>query len=174
MRITKRKVFYTTTNFNNAIFVNSSIFSVTNLYTLRIHALWINEFVECLTAIMRNIIPHRMNIFEIVNIFMLSSWRAKDFDVCLFTRIRNLGNATAINRIAFHFQNIKSLIHLFLRNTKLSFDTCTDIDHAFFCDLLFKKVSSSFCLIHTSFRTLIQERTNRRIISKAHFVSDFI
>ena len=106
---------------------------------------------------MRYIISDRMNILKIINLLVLCSGRTKDFDVCLFAWIGHLGHATAINGIALHFQNIKSLVHLLFRDTKLSFDSGSDIDHAFFRNLFFQKFSGLLCLIHTSFGTLIQK-----------------
>ena len=123
---------------------------------------------------MRHIVSDGMDILEIINLFMLCSWRAENLDVCLLTRVCYLGDTAAIDGIAFHFQNIKSLVHFLFRNTKLSFDSGSDIDHAFFRNLFFQKFSGLLCLIHTSFGTLIQKRANRRIVSKAHLISDFI
>ena len=123
---------------------------------------------------MRYIISDRMNILKIINLLVLCSGWTKDFDVCLLTRVCYLRDTAAIDGIAFHFQNIKSLVHFLFRNTKLSFDSGSDIDHAFFRNLFFQKFSGLLCLIHTSFGTLIQKRANRRIVSEAHLVSDFI
>ena len=105
---------------------------------------------------------------------MLCSWRAENLDVCLLTRVCYLGNTADIDRITFHFQNIKSLLHLLFRDTKLSFNSGSNIDHAFFRNLFFQKFSGLLCLIHASFGTLVQKRANRRIISKTHLVSDLI
>ena len=123
---------------------------------------------------MRHIVSDRMNILKIINLFMLCSWRAENLDVCLLTRVCYLRDTAAIDVIAFHFQNIKSLLHLLFRDTKLSFNSGSNIDHAFFRNLFFQKFSGLLCLIHASFGTLVQKRANRRIIGKTHLVSNLI
>ena len=112
MGITERQVIYTTTNFDNTVFLDAAIFRITNFQATRIHTFGIDELVKCFTFIVRYIVSDRMNILEIINFFMLCSWRAENLDVCLLTRVCYLGNTAAIDRITFHFQNIKSLVHL--------------------------------------------------------------
>ena len=175
MCVAKRKVIHASSKLDNAIFLNPTIFCITNLEPFGIHTRRVFErFSERLAFIIRDVIPHRMNIFKIINLFVFCSGRADDFNVGLLSRIRNLRNTASIYRISFHLQNIKSLVQLFFRDTKFPLNAGSNIYHPFFRNLLFQEFSRGFSLVHAGFGRFVEQRTDGRIISESHLLRDFV
>jgi hypothetical protein len=101
-----------------------------------------------------------MNVPEIVHLPMLGPLRAGHGQRREFAGIGRLRNTAVVDRIALLLQNIKSLVKLLFRDTQLTLHTDADVDHAFFCDLLFEKFCCSLCLVHAGLRVFVQQRTD--------------
>ena len=123
---------------------------------------------------MGDIVFQRIDILKIINLLMLCSRRTNYSKRGFLSWIRYLIHSTTIDRISFHLQHVERFIQFLLRNSKLTFHTSADIDHAFFINLLFDKLSSRFGLVHTDLRILIQKRTDRRVICKPHLFRNLV
>ena len=115
MGITERKVINTSSNLDNTILLNATLFCISNLQSARIKTFGINKTLTTRFTsrdIVESIVDSGVNLVVLVNIFMLSIRRAKNFHVGLFTRISYLRNSTTINLITFSLKNRQCLIEL--------------------------------------------------------------
>ena len=177
MGITERKVVNTSSNLDNTIFLNTTLFCISNLQSARIKTFGIHKTLTTRLSsrdIFESIVDGGVNLVVLVNIFMLSIRRAKNFHVGLFSRISYLRNSTTINLITFSLKNRQCLIELLFRNIKVTFNAFTNVNHATFINTILQVFSSLLCLIHTRFCGFVKKRANRRIILKSHLLSNFI
>ena len=115
MGITERKVVNTSSNLDNTILLNATLFCISNLQSARIKTFGIHKTLTTRLSsrdIFESIVDGGVNLVVLVNIFMLSIRRAKNFHVGLFTRISYLRNSATINLITFSLKNRQCLIEL--------------------------------------------------------------
>ena len=115
MGITERKVVNPSSNLDNTIFLNTTLFCIPNFQSTRIETFRIHKTLTTRFPswnIFQSIVDGGINLVILINIFVLSIRRTKNFQIGLFTRIGYLRNTATINLIAFSLKNRQCLIKL--------------------------------------------------------------
>ena len=178
MWITKIKVFYTTTKFNNSIHINTAIFGITNWYSFTIDRSRILKLVSeyCLLIVTANfvrfIIIDCLNIGRVINFFMFCTRFAGNQHCRPLSGVCRLLYTSRIYWISLSLNNIKSLIHLFFRYSQLFINALTNVNHSFFINLLFKKISRSTGLFHSFGRIDVKQRSYWGFVLNTAFFSN--